>query len=101
VLLYCAETGPLLSLRRKSPALKGGSHESQDVAEGLFVHERRTESDRLLIVLNSTDEERVLFTGRGQILPSTELDREGPINERLILRPNEGVILDTLSGDRQ
>lgn len=90
----------LLSLRRKSPALKEGSHESRDAAEGLLVHERRTESDRLLIALNFTDEERVLFTGPGQILLSTELDRDGPINERLILRPNEGVILDTFSGDR-
>ena len=83
----------LLQLRRDREALRIGDFRSVDTAEGVFAYTRTFATDRLLVALNFTDEERVVRTGPGEILISTGPDRDGAINQRLILRPNEGIIL--------
>ncbi len=83
----------LLRLRRSRPELQVGDYRSLDTAEGVFAYERWGEDGRVLVALNFSDEERVVASGSGEVLLSTALDRSGPINERLILRPHEGVVL--------
>jgi glycosidase len=83
----------LLQLRRDRKALRLGDFRSVDTADGVFAYTRTFATDRLLVALNFTDEERVVRTGPGEILISTGPDRDGTINQRLILRPNEAIIL--------
>ena len=85
----------LLRLRQSREALRAGSYEPIDTAEGVLAFRRADGSDQLLIALNFTGEERVVRTGPGEVLLSSELDRDGPINQSLILRPHEGVVMTT------
>ena len=82
----------LLAIRRSSEVLQIGTYRSLDAADGVFVYERNLRSERVLVALNFTEGERVVRTGPGQIMLSTGLDRDEAITERLILRPNEGVL---------
>ncbi|HSR45685.1 MAG TPA: alpha-amylase family glycosyl hydrolase [Acidimicrobiia bacterium] len=83
----------LLRLRRDHESLRVGDYQSATTAEGVFAYSRTLGADQLLVALNFTDEERVVSTGRGEVLLSTGLDRDGSIRRRLILRPNEGVVI--------
>ncbi len=84
----------LLRLRSSRPELQVGDYRSLHTAVGVFAYERWVDDARLLVALNFTDAERVVATGPGTILLSTGLDRSGPISERLILRPHEGVVME-------
>ena len=85
----------LLRLRKSQEALRAGSYEPIDTAEGVLAFRRAHGSEPLLIALNFTDEERVVRSVPGDVVLSSELDRDGPINQRLILRPHEGVVMAT------
>jgi len=78
----------IIDLRRSDNALTSGAYQSLDAPEGVFAYER---GGRYTVALNFTGEAKRLDFG-GEIVISTELDREG-IVETLDLRPNEGVIL--------
>jgi alpha-glucosidase len=89
----------LSALRRELPALSAGTYRSLEVepASAIVAYERRYADARALVALNLSDEPQLVDLGaagaRGEILLSTELDREGA--ERLAelrLRPNEGLI---------
>jgi alpha-glucosidase len=87
----------LLALRRARPALNVGEFVSMPGGDGVLQYERRHEGERLLIVLNLTDEPRRIVLPQGaqvrELLLSTVTGRvfDGSLAE------NEGSIL--LLGD--
>lgn len=87
----------LFWLRRKSPALYGGSYNSLDVEGNCFVYLREEGSERKLVALNFSAGYSTITTeleGKGRLLLSTHMDREGEISLNCIkLRPYEGVII--------
>ncbi|MEW5871234.1 MAG: alpha-amylase family glycosyl hydrolase [Chloroflexota bacterium] len=88
----------LLSLRRASPALHGGSYQPLETQPDCFVYLRQaSDGERQLVALNFAEsEQRLALPGAssGEILLSTYLDREGKQSlSDLRLRPNEGLIL--------
>jgi len=87
----------LLWLRRDSPALYGGSYTPLDVESDCFVYLREEEGERKLIALNFSAGYSTVTTdleGKGRLLLSTHMDREGEISLNCIkLRPYEGVII--------
>ena len=85
----------LLRLRKSREVLRAGAYDPIGTADGVLAYRRQTGDESLLIALNFTDEERVVRSGPGDVVLSSELDRDGPINQRLILRPHEGVVMAT------
>ena len=83
----------LLALRRSEPALSLGGFTLVDAAPDVLAYERRLGSDRLLVALNFSTEERALplsaEAGAVQPLASTLPPR--PMDGTLA--PNEGVVL--------
>ena len=92
-------TRALLQLRRVSPALSIGSYTSiQDAPEDCFVYLREFDQQRYLIALNFSSEKREVRLpkmGKGHVLISTHLDREGTVDlSSFSLRGNEGVVVE-------
>ena len=88
----------LLALRRATPALQWGAYVPiDDVPADCFVFMRRAEDQQALVALNlSTKGHQLSLPARahGTVALSTYLDREGAVDlARLVLRPNEGVIV--------
>jgi oligo-1,6-glucosidase/alpha-glucosidase len=83
----------LLMLRRSTPALSLGGSAAVDGQNDVLSYERTHDGDRLLVVLNLTDQTRQLSippdTQVGQVLMSTIAPR--PIDGALL--GNEGLIL--------
>ena len=91
-------TRALLAIRRRTPALNGGSYRPIDnVPEGCFVYLRQFGNQRHFIVLNFSSREQIVKLaegGAGQLILSTYLDREEPIDlTALRLRCDEGCII--------
>lgn len=95
----------LLGLRRKVPALTGGSFrrvETKNPSVLAYARELGGE-ERLLVALNfgpgreTLDlSAEALETGAGEVLLSTLMDRRGSVHLRaLTLRPHEGVVLSS------
>jgi alpha-glucosidase len=89
----------LLAIRRSSPVLTVGAQRSLDQPNpACFIYLRQYDTIRYLIALNfSPDEQVVTFSeqGRGRILLSTSLDREGPVAlGEIHLRGNEGLLIE-------
>ena len=93
----------LLAYRKASPALQWGSYRSLDAAspetqENCFVFERQAGDQRLVVALNFSAREQTLSLpelGTGNIVLSTDLDREGEVNlADFNLRANEGCIIE-------
>ena len=87
----------LLALRRQEPALQVGDYRSLE-GGAVLAYRRDDGRTRLMVALNFTGEvqnvEGTDDLGDGQVLISTELDREGPVTlSGLELRPHEGVII--------
>ena len=93
----------LLALRNERPALRGGDIEfgaSSAAGDGVLAYERRDQEERLLVVLNLTDQPRVLS---GSVAGTTLLstgerqpgDQTGPVIE---LAPDEGLLVDITRG---
>jgi alpha-glucosidase len=97
----------LLALRRTSPALQVGLYRpvelSGHAAQHCFVYERRTESQKVLVALNFSNQEQTLElpqAGNGIIALSTSLGREDrAVLSSFKLHPNEGCII-ILEGDQ-
>ena len=93
----------LLAYRKSTPALLWGSYSSIDPGSreaqaNCFVFERQAGDQRLLIALNFSSQDQTLSLpglGKGSIVLSTNLDREGEVNlTDFNLRANEGCILE-------
>ena len=86
--LYCQ----LLALRKESDALRFGSYRSLDNASpDVYLYERKTDTETVLIALNFSDQTHPLPETDGQILLSTYLDKAVPGK----LRPHEGLLIQT------
>jgi alpha-glucosidase len=87
----------LLWLRRRSPALYGGSYRPLDADDDCFVYLRTADDERRLVAFNFASESRRLTVpglGAGRVILSTHLDREEAVSlSGLELRPHEGVII--------
>ena len=89
----------LLEERHNTPALNRGMYVGVNhVPVNTFVYIREWEGERRLIALNFLDIEQSIsvehIAKEGEIILSTELDREGMVSlEDLVLRPNEGLLI--------
>src|SRR5262249_4332883 len=95
---FLALTKALLAIRREHPALHGGSQESvAGVPENCFAYVRTSAERRMLVALNFGGEALELALpgfGRGQVLVSTPLERQGPTElASFRLRGNEGCVI--------
>jgi alpha-glucosidase len=93
----------LLMLRRSMTALNHGLYYPiPNPPEGLIAYARQFNDQRLVIVLNFTDEKReVSIAGHrnGHVILSTALDRDEDADlTALALRPYEGVIVEIPAG---
>ena len=90
----------LLSYRRATPALHGGSYSPVDgMPADCYVYVRANGSQRRLIALNFGGEARTLdlgtVAGQGRVIISTALDRDETVDlGQISLRPHEGVIIE-------
>ncbi len=92
----------LLERRRASPALTIGSYRPIDQEnDACFVYLRQHDEQRYLVALNVSAQDQVVKLpglGRGSIVLSTQMDREGPIDlSEFHLRGNEGCLIELLS----
>jgi alpha-glucosidase len=82
--------------------LQCGSYQTVDgVPDACYVFVRQADDQRVLIALNFSDQEKRVPLpqyGKGKVVLSTHLDRQGTVNlAELLLRGNEGVCC-SLSG---
>jgi alpha-glucosidase len=91
----------LLLLRRATPTLQVGSYVEVDTLnDQAFAYLREYEGHQVLVALNFSpacqDVDLTEVGTHGNIVISTFLDREGPVElTRLTLRGNEGVVIET------
>ncbi|MGH8535901.1 MAG: alpha-amylase family glycosyl hydrolase [Gammaproteobacteria bacterium] len=87
----------LLALRRAHPALAIGDIALLDAEGDVLAYERRSGDERLLIALNLGDTPRELalpaWVQHARPLLSTVEGEHPPAGERIVLRPDEGLIL--------
>jgi alpha-glucosidase len=88
----------LIEFRRRHPALSTGSYTPLAVEGDILAYERRSGTERLLVILNLGPEPHIVGLPSGDerrsILLSTCLDREDEvIGAQIDIRPNEGVIV--------
>ncbi|HEX2911161.1 MAG TPA: alpha-amylase family glycosyl hydrolase [Chloroflexia bacterium] len=91
-------THRLLQLRRVTPALVGGSYEAlNNVPPDCYAFLRRSAGQTLLVALNFSGKEETVKLdqpGQGNVLLSTRLDREGPVDlSAITLRAHEACII--------
>ncbi len=85
----------LISLRRASPALRGGAYRSLRSPRGVFAYLRETSDERMAVALNFVDRPRhvALEGASATILLSTARVRDGAtVRSTLELAPGEGVL---------
>jgi alpha-glucosidase len=92
-------TRALLALRRAKPALTRGDYQAlEESSEHCFVYLRAHEDQRILVALNFSAEAqrlRLPAYGKGRVLLSTALDREGQVDlAELTLRGYEGCVIE-------
>ena len=85
-------TRALLALRRERPALRRGGYGEVRAEGEVLLYERVHGPDRLTVALNLSDRE-ARTRARGRVLVSTRPDAPGELAG--VLRPDEGVVLDT------
>lgn len=84
----------LIALRKRTPELVFGSYDPVEAPEAVLAYRRSYDDRSIVIALNFTDEPALLHVGAGEVLVSTELDREGEnVAGPLELRGNEGMIV--------
>lgn len=86
----------MLWLRKRTPALNRGDYETLWTSQPkVFAFKRSFEGNVFTVVINPTEEDfEVRFHELdAEIILSTELDREGKVENYLILRRNEGIIM--------
>jgi alpha-glucosidase len=87
----------LIALRTEKPALHSGPYGELFCDDHVLSYSRQSEAERFLIVLNFTQEPRTVdHSGlHGRIILTTALDRNyEPVAGKLLLRPDEGVIVE-------
>jgi alpha-glucosidase len=86
----------LIWMRTASSALTFGSYRALESPEGTFVYLREHGEETKLIALNFSDDPQTIAISRaGQVVLSTQMDREETLNgNSLELRPNEGILVD-------
>src|SRR5262249_10097597 len=89
----------LIALRPQHPALSVGATRIVSHENNVLVYERTEEDEKLLIAFNCGQDERTLPTlaPGASIVVSTSLDRDGAAAADLILRGDEGLILQLAS----
>ncbi len=86
----------LLALRRSRPALQSGDMEMLACDGGVLVYRRKMAgAAAVTTVLNFTDEERELTIDAGVYRLSTDMDRRGPAGSAVVLRPVEGILVES------
>jgi len=92
----------LLACRKSSPALTYGDYRSVDIQpaetrEKVFVFERHTADERMLVALNFSGDDLELelpYAGTGEIVLSTDMTRAGSESlANFSLRANQGCII--------
>jgi alpha-glucosidase len=90
----------LLALRRAHPALAVGAIALLEAEGDLLVYERRSGDERLLVALNlgHAPQELALrplagWAHQARALLSTAPRERGPVGDRLVLGPDEGLVL--------
>ena len=85
----------LVELRRATPALAVGDYAHVHTDNALFVYDRKSETTTLRIALNLSHEARSVEwqAPAGRVILSTYMDRDDDVDNRLDLRPDEGVII--------
>jgi alpha-glucosidase len=91
----------LLRLRNWSPVMKYGSYRSINVgSDDVFAFVREHDMERYTVVLNFSESEIEIDskTLKGELIATTYMDNPEPliINSYLLLRPNEGVIIEAV-----
>jgi alpha-glucosidase len=81
----------LLTARRASPALKLGDLALLDAPDGVLAYERVLADDRRTVLINFTDEPRVVGVDGEVEVSSVERGEHEPFDGEL--RPNEAVLL--------
>jgi glycosidase len=88
----------LLALRRDCPALSIGDFVLLNVEDEILVYERRHDSERLLVALNLGGRPHRLqlpdWARGSRLLLSTHEDAALAEDGALLLRSNEGVVLE-------
>jgi len=85
----------LIQIRKAHRTLTIGEARVMGAEDNVLVYERTHDSERIVVVLNFGDHDRILSPptlAKSTLILSTSMDREGPVSE-LKLRGNEGVIL--------
>jgi alpha-glucosidase len=85
----------LLALRKATPALHSGDYAPLRSRNDILCFQRLTQDEKFTIALNLThDARRLEGLSEGRIVLSTWLDRRDvPLARRLLLRPDEGIII--------
>jgi alpha-glucosidase len=87
----------LLKLRKQQPALQLGTYQPiLDQVPDVYSYLREYNDTKFMICLNFSSEQRIIRSNLMQdasILLSTQMDRKGPLQLELELRPLEGCIL--------
>lgn len=82
----------LLKIRKASNALRFGAYRSLNSGSpDVYLYERKTADETMLIALNFSDQAQPLPETRGKVLLSTHLDQTVPGK----LRPHEGLLIQT------
>lgn len=86
----------LLTLRRDHPALRIGSFLAHPAStEDVFAYRRESDEETMTVVLNFSDEERMIDVGRGELVFSTaDTHRRGRCRDAVALAPREGIVID-------
>jgi alpha-glucosidase len=86
----------LIELRRREPAFTAGEYLPLRSRNDVLAYKRVTKALQFLVALNLVHQPRRLdWEGRGRLVLSTYLDRDGTaVREPPLLRPDEGVIIE-------
>ena len=87
----------LIALRAEKSALHSGAYSELSCDDHVLSYGRRSGAEGFLIVLNFTGESRKFSHAglRGRIILTTALDRKNEtVAEHLLLRPDEGVVIE-------
>lgn len=86
----------LLVLRRGHPALRVGSFLTHPAStEDVFAYRRESDDETMTVVLNFSNEERMIDVGRGEVVFSTsDPERRGRSRNAIALAAREGIVID-------
>ena len=93
----------LIALRTEKPALHSGSYGEVLCDDHVLAYSRESGRESFFIVLNFTRESRTFEHGdlHGRIILTTALDRNSePVAEKVLLRPDEGVVVEIIRPDQ-